>query len=185
MFPNGTFLTSAKFHASTIKRKMFHLSAPIITIQWQPLSLSINSSRLLITPNDGRTLYLCGDGGNELHHVDLPYPLNARHVVKTTRNICIVSHYNGITLNSHPDSVTEVDVNGRVIHTFNDDTNAIHFSQPSYLVLDNDHVMVADFFHGRIILIEVWLTTETNLDQRITRKFSLTNVFDITIISGQ
>ena len=39
-------------------------SDKFITIQWEPKSLSVNSTRLLVTPDDGKSLYLYGDDGN-------------------------------------------------------------------------------------------------------------------------
>ena len=127
-----------------------------IALQWKPLTLSVNSSRLLITSYSGKSLYLYGEDGNELHHIELPGYMWALHAVETTRNTYIVSHCNRSIRDSssHLHSVTEVNVNGRVIRTFNDDIDSIHFNQPSYLVLDNDHVLVADRYNERIILLK-------------------------------
>jgi hypothetical protein len=44
-----------------------------ITIQWQPLTLSVNSSRLLITPRDGDSLFVYGEDGSQLNHIKLPH----------------------------------------------------------------------------------------------------------------
>ena len=80
----------------------------------------------------------------------------AQHAVETTRKTYIVCHVNRSTedTSSHPHSVTEVDVNGRVIRTFNDDIDSIQFNEPYYLVLDNDHVIVADRYNERILLLK-------------------------------
>ena len=154
-----------------------------ITIQWKPWSLSVNSSRLLITPRNSDSLYLYGEDGNELHHIELSRYMDASHAVETTRNTYIVSHRNRFIedISSHSNSVTEVDVNGRVIRTFNDDIDSIHFNYPRYLVLDNDHVLVADCDNKCIILLKSDLQLK-----RITRKTTDDNVFDIiTIITSQ
>ena len=76
--------------------------------------------------------------------------------METARNTYLVSHHNRIVgdTSSHLYSVTEVDVNGRVIRTFNDDVDSIHFYMPHYLVLDNDHVLVADRYRERIVLLK-------------------------------
>ena len=50
------------------------------------LRLSVNSRRLFITPDEGESLYLYGDDGNELHHIELPRYMMAFHAVETTRN---------------------------------------------------------------------------------------------------
>ena len=143
-----------------------------IKIQWRPLSLSVNNSRLILTPRDGESFYLYGDDGNELHHIELPDYMIAYHAVETTRNTYIVSHHNRFIedTSSHPDSVTEVDVNGRVIRTFNDDIDSIHFNHPRYLVLDNDHVIVADRFNERIILLKSDLQLKRILINELDRK---------------
>ena len=127
-----------------------------IALEREPWSLSGNSSRLLITPVDGRSLYLYGDDGNGLHHIELPRYMLALHAVETTRNTYIVGHFNRFIedTSSHSRSVTEVDVNGRVIRTFDADIDSIHFNVPRYLMLDNDHVLVADRFNERIILLQ-------------------------------
>ena len=120
------------------------------------MSLSVNSSRLLIIPIDDDSLYLYGDDGNELHRIEQPRYMNALHAVETTRNTYLVSHYTSPRddTSSHSNSVTEVGVNGRVIRTFNDDIDFIHFDRPYYLVLDNDHVIVTDRYNERIILLK-------------------------------
>ena len=157
-----------------------------ITIQWKPWSLSVNSSRLLITPFDGESLYLYGDDGNELHHIELPRYMNARHAVEKTHNTYLVSHFNRFIGDvSHPHSVTEVDVNGRVIRTFNDDIDSIHFNWPRYLVLDNDHVLVADCYNERIILLKSDLQLKRILINELEGKQPERMCFDIiTIINS-
>jgi hypothetical protein len=52
---------------------------------WEPLTLSVFSSRLLVTPVDGESLHLYGDDG-KLHRIDLPGYMKACHAVETTRN---------------------------------------------------------------------------------------------------
>ena len=94
------------------------LTDKFITEKWVPWSLSVNSSRLLITPHEGKSLYLYGDDGNELHHIELPHYMDALHAVEKTHNAYIVSYRNRFIADvSHRDSVTEVDVNGRVHST--------------------------------------------------------------------
>ena len=127
-----------------------------ITIQWMSYSLSVNSSRLLITPNYGGLLSLYGDDGDKLHGIELPRYMEALHAVETTFNAYLVSHFNAFIgdTSTHPHSVTEVDVHGRVIRTFNYDIDSIHFMWPIHLVLDNDHVLVADRHNHCIILLK-------------------------------
>jgi hypothetical protein len=63
-----------------------------ISTQWQPWSLSTKSRRLLITPYDGDALFIYGDDGVLLKHIQLPHYMRATHAVETTHNTYIVSH---------------------------------------------------------------------------------------------
>jgi hypothetical protein len=130
-----------------------------ITIQWQPYSLSVNSRRLLITPYDGAALFLYSDDGSLLNHIKLPDYMWARHAVETTHNTYIVSHRNRYTedTQSEHNSVSEVNVDGQVVRTFNSqhiDIDSIQFNAPLYLALyDNNHVIVADGLNERVVVL--------------------------------
>jgi len=127
-----------------------------LTLQWEPLSLSINNGRLLINPMDGDSLYLYGDDGKEAQHIELPRYMYALHAVETTHKTYLVSHRNRTTKDTslHRDSVTEMDLNGRVVHSFNDDIHLIQLNFPRYLLLDNNHVIIADCYNDRIIALK-------------------------------
>ena len=71
-------------------------STMFITTPWEQWSLSVNYSRLETTLNVGASLYLYGDDGNELHHIELPRYMDATHAMETTINTYIVSHGNRI-----------------------------------------------------------------------------------------
>jgi len=84
-----------------------------LAMQWRPQSLSVNNSQLLITPRDGDSLYIYGDDGQEAHHIPLLLYMYARHAVELTQNSYLVSHRNRFfNDSSHPNSVSEVDLNG-------------------------------------------------------------------------
>jgi len=126
-----------------------------LAMQWEPLSLSVNNSRLLITPENGSSLYVYGDDGQEAHHIPLPRYMYASHAVELTPHSYLVSHHNRvINVSSLRDSVSEVDLNGRVIRSFNDDIDLIRFNGPDHMVLYNNHVIVADTDNDRIILLK-------------------------------
>jgi hypothetical protein len=132
-----------------------------ITIPWQPLSLSVNSRRLLITPRDGAALFLCSEDGSELNRIRLPDYMWARHAVETTHNTYIVSHHNysgARDTQSEHFGVSEVNVDGRVVRTFNSqhiDIGSIQFNEPLYLALDdNNHVIVADHENERVVVLK-------------------------------
>jgi DNA-binding beta-propeller fold protein YncE len=133
-----------------------------ITIQEEPLSLSVNSRRLLITPRDGDALFLYSDDGNKLNRIQLPDYMHATRAVETTHNTYIVSHVDvnrstGDT-ESERNSVSEVNVDGRVVCTFRSqhiDIGFIQFNRPWYLTLDdNNHVIVADIRDKRVVVLK-------------------------------
>jgi DNA-binding beta-propeller fold protein YncE len=130
-----------------------------ISTQSQPLSLSTKSRRLLITPSEGDALFIYGDNGVLLKHIKLPHYMRATHAVETTQNTHIVSHRRRLysANQSEHESVSEIDINGRVVRTFNsqhNDIGAIQFNSPQYLVLaDNNHVIVADTRNERIVVL--------------------------------
>jgi hypothetical protein len=128
-----------------------------ITIKWLPWSLSINSSRLLITTDSGRALFLYKDDGSKLNHIQLPECMKARHAVETTNKTYIVCYRKRLYVESEEvDGVSELDVDGRVVRTFNNqhiDIDSIKFKWPHYLVTDdNNHVIVADLQLKRVLI---------------------------------
>jgi hypothetical protein len=133
-----------------------------ISTQWMPLSLSTKSHRLLITPCNGDALFIYGDGGDLLkRNIQLPHYMTATHAVETTHNTYIVSHNSrlghGDTLLSEHESVSEIDINGRVVRTFNSQHNSVGSIQlkwPYYLALaGNNHMIVADSLNERIVVL--------------------------------
>jgi hypothetical protein len=121
-----------------------------ITVEWLPVSLSINSSRLLITPYDGAALFLYNDDGSELNHIQLPKYMWAQHAVETTHKTYVVCYLKRRHIRSEEvDSVSELDVDGRVVRTFSNqkiDIVTIKFNYPRYMATDgNNHVIVADW----------------------------------------
>jgi len=143
-----------------------------LAMQWRPFSLSVNNSRLLITPRDGESLYVYGDDGQEAHHIPLPGYMYASHAVESTQKSFIVSYYNRyIDDSSHVShSVSEVDLNGRIIRSFNDDIDLIQFNWPHYMVLYNNHVIVADMDNDRIILLKSNLQLKRILINSLNRE---------------
>jgi hypothetical protein len=131
-----------------------------ITLQWQPYSLSVNSRRLLITPFDGDALFIFTNDGSQLNRIKLPEYMYATHAVETKHNTYIVSHGSNQfeDAQSEHNSVSEVNVDGRVVRTFtsqNTEIDSIQFNVPQYLTLDdNDHVIVADFLNERVVVLK-------------------------------
>jgi hypothetical protein len=81
-------------------------------IPWQPRSLSVNFSRLLITPFDGSKLFLYDDEGTQLKSIEL-HDVVARHAVETSRNTYIISYRR--LKDQEYTSVAEVNDKGKII----------------------------------------------------------------------
>ena len=110
-------------------------------------------------------MFLYGDESSELNHIELPryvfvnQYMKATHAVETTHNTYIVSHCSTFIEDreqSRIHSVSEVDVNGRVFRTFNNNNiDSIQFNYPCYLaVVDNSHVIVADLRNECVVLLD-------------------------------
>jgi hypothetical protein len=86
--------------------------------------------------------------------------MRASHAVETTHNNYIVSHSNRYTRDTQSEynSVSELNVAGRVVRTFNSqhiDIDSIQFNLPRYLALyDNNHVIVADSRNERVVVLK-------------------------------
>ena len=83
----------------------------------------------------------------------------ARHAVETTHKTYIVCYHNiRYSRSEEVDSVSELDVDGRVVRTFNNqhiDIDTIKFNEPRYLAIDdNNHVIVADMRNKRVVLLK-------------------------------
>jgi len=138
-----------------------------IATQWKPRSISVNSSRLLIIPQHGESLYLYSDDGQQSNHVELPRFICALHAVETVRKTYIVGHWHRFVEDLTPSAshgVTEVDVNGNVVRMVDSGEqtiNCVRFNQPRYLLLDIDgHVIVADALNKRLVLLNADLKME-------------------------
>jgi len=132
-----------------------------ITATLKTTGISVSSSRPLITLSDGELLRF-SDDGNQLNRIKLPDCMMALHAWETTRNTYIVSYSTRMWDDKQhgDDSVAEVDVTGRVIRSFNNQHKnycSVLFCYPYSLVLENDHVIVADNLNRRIILLQAGL----------------------------
>jgi hypothetical protein len=140
-----------------------------ISTQWKPHTLSTKSRHLLLTRFNGDALFIYGDDGVLLKHIQLPDYMHATHAVETNHNTYIVSHYRrqpGDTQSEHT-SVSEIDFNGRVVRSFNNqhsDIGSIQFNKPRYLTLAvNNHLIVADQDNERTVV----LTEDLQLKQML------------------
>jgi len=90
-------------------------------LQWsppdtfRPLTLSVTSSRLLVTSRNSNQLTQFDSFGDELRLVDLPDDMKPHHAIETTTGTFIISHEN---TKLKKDQVSEVNTGGQVLRQF-------------------------------------------------------------------
>jgi hypothetical protein len=159
--------TSQLFVADCSRRRLIWRVSPcdkhveeFIKTLFMPWSLSVKNSRLLITPYDGDVLMLYDSDGMRVSSVELPRYMLALHAVETTHGTFIVSHQSTLMGDRQPEhnSVSEVDIRGRVIQIFDRQRNiagGLQFNSPYHLALDGfGHVIVADRLNKRIVVLQ-------------------------------
>ena len=120
-----------------------------------PWTLSVTSSRLLVTSLDTHELMQLSAGGDVLQHVHLPsymYPL--RHSVESPTGTFIVSHINTqLNWQSH---VSEVNIEGVVLRQSS--RSSLGMPRPRHIAVDSQgNIFVADRVNCRILLLDAQL----------------------------
>jgi len=130
-------------------------------LQWsesdtfKPLTVSVTSSRLLVTSRDTNQLRQFDAVGDELRRVDLPDDMEPRHAVESLTGTFIVSHYN--TQLKH-DQVSEVNTGGQVLRQFSG-SRLIPLGSTEHIAVDSQgNIFVADYDRRRILLLDSQLT---------------------------
>jgi len=121
----------------------------------KPYTLSMTSGRLLVTSCENRQLlmYNTRDGMRLVLSIQLPREIVPRHAVESNRDTILFSH-TGAVERSGLHRVVEVDVEGRVLREFSD-TRRRHLDVPRHLAVSGDgHVLVADCYNRRILLLD-------------------------------
>jgi len=120
-----------------------------------PQSLSVTSTRLLVTLDDTKQLLQFDADGNELRRVHLPYYTFPLHAVESPTGTFIVSLRN-TQLNQR--QVSEVNTGGEVLRQF----TGSHISSlglPIHVAVDSHgNIFVADWDNRRILLLDAHLT---------------------------
>jgi len=124
-------------------------SPPSFTIS--PNTLSVTSSRLLVTSFIRKQLIHLDAGGDELRRVPLPDYMLPRHAVESPSGTFIVGHAN-ITQLDH-NQVSEVNTEGQVLRQFSGS-----LGRPEHIAADSHgNFIVADGTYRHILLLDAKL----------------------------
>jgi len=117
----------------------------------RPWTLSVTSSRLLVTPLIGQQLIHLDAGGDELRRVPLPDYMDPRHAVESPSGTFIVGHDN-TQLDQY--QVSEVNTEGRVLRQFSGSS----LGEPVHIAADSHgNIIVADGKYRHILLLDAKL----------------------------
>jgi len=117
----------------------------------KPYTLSVTSTRLLVTSYDTRQLTQFDAVGDELRRVQLPDDMIPEHAVESPTGTFVVSHRN-IQL------VSEVDTGGEVLRQFSG-SHLPSLGNAQYVAVDcHGNILVADYDNCRILLLDAQLT---------------------------
>jgi len=121
----------------------------------RPYTLSVTSSRLLVTSLGTRQLIQYDAVGDELSRVDLPRDMSPHHAVESLTGTFIVSDYN--TQLKH-DQVSEVNTGGQVLRQFSGSHRLPLGWAPHVAVDSQGNIFVADCTNDHILLLDSELT---------------------------
>ena len=125
-------------------------------LQWsppdtfRPLTLSVTSSRLLVTSRNSNQLTQFDSFGDELRLVDLPDDMKPHHAIETTTGTFIISHEN-TKLKKH--QVSEVNTGGQVLRQFSG-SHLLPLGWAYHVAVDSQgNIFVADRDNHRISVL--------------------------------
>jgi len=122
---------------------------------FRPWSLSVTSTRLLVTSRDTKQLMQFDADGNELRRVHLPRYMNPHHAVESQTGTFIVGHIN-TQLKQY--QVNEVNTGGEVLRQFTGSRLSSLGYTPHVAVDSHGNIFVADCNNRRILLLDAHLT---------------------------
>jgi len=118
---------------------------------FSPDTLSVTSSRLLVTSRDLNQLRQFKAVGDELRLVDLPDDMTPSHAMESPTGTFIVSHYNEQLEHSQ---VSEVNTGGQVLRQFSGSRLLPLDGTPDVAVDSQGNIFVADWDNERILLLD-------------------------------
>jgi len=121
---------------------------------FEPCSLSVTSTRLLVTSRDPHQLIQFDEVGDELRRVQLPDDMIPCHAVESPTGTFIVSRYNDELQQQH---VSEVNTGGEVLRQFSR-SHLPSFCLTEHVAIDSHgNILVADYNIRRILLLDAHL----------------------------
>jgi len=122
---------------------------------FKPFTLSVTSTRLLVTSEDTKQLMEFDADGNELRRVHLPDYMVPRHAVESPTGTFIVGHEN---TQLKQDQVSEVNTGSEVLRQFTG-SRLPSLGWPDHVAVDSHgNIFVADRDNHRILLLDAHLT---------------------------
>jgi len=118
-----------------------------------PYTLSVTSTRLLVTLRDTPQLIQFDEVGDELRRVQLPDDMDPWHAVESPTGTFIVSRYN-----EQLGHVSEVNTGGEVLRQFSGSHLPSLRVTPRVAVDSHGNILVADGYNRRILLLDAQLT---------------------------
>jgi len=123
------------------------------TDEFKPATLSVTSTRLLVTSPDTKQLMQLDSQGNELRRVQLPDHMEPSHAVESPTGTFIISHRK----TELKYQISEVNVDRHVLRQFTGSPRS-PLDLTEHIAIDSHgNVLVADFGNHRILLLDAQL----------------------------
>jgi len=122
---------------------------------FKPSTLSVTSTRLLVTSCFTHQLIQFDEVGDELRRVQLPDDMKPWHAVESPSGTFIVSRYNE---QLDQGDVSEVNTGGEVLRQFSGSHLLSLRRTPRVAVDSHGNILVADQYNRRILLLDAHLT---------------------------
>ena len=124
---------------------------------FRPWTLSVTSSRLLVTSRDTKQLMQLNEAGDKVWRVELPEYMEPEHAVESPSATFIVSHKNTQLNDPWQSQVSEVNTEGQVLRQFSRSRlSSLRFTQ--HIAVDSrGNIFVADEGNRRILLLDAQL----------------------------
>jgi len=122
-----------------------------------PFTLSVTSTRLVMTSFDTKQLMQLDSDGNELRRVQLPDYMEPRHAVESPRGSFVVSHHNK-QLKPKPEyQISEVNTAGEVLRQFSG-SRLSSLGYTEHVAVDSHgYIFLADYVNHHILLLDAQL----------------------------